>query len=640
MGFFFASKRSSGAPLSRGRVGDYDRVPPSTFRYIANTKSKHTVGYLVLSFFHLYVVSLYIAILRKVNTFVSSAITSTWIPVKVADMLPINTPDISVCFKKGVRITPEIETLLNKYDGSNSTRIISGKKSWQVNICRAVHSSDLPAFMGFAKYTDPTYSGSANTITPNQIEDFLQIVSVLSVAIRGVRNLFSAVEKTEGNPNAAWIDGTSRDTEKKVSVIDDVPLDIENSMVVDVDKKYLEGQIESDSVLVLWHVISTAAVQPGWGTIDRLTWKSGMALPFDRDISMPDRTGIQFLLEKCSRLFDKRTVDESSPTLNIILENLDTAWRSGIMSTLQGQWISHMVACLRLAMECHASLFVVISRGRYQGCMMGGGPYSILVKRDVYVQHTGSDFDLEKALIDSHRLNLDKVMKLLKMPAKTEQPKTLRSLRAMVKPGDFTGEEQNKVSELLTELSFGEQVEPINLSTMKNVLSLLSLDDPMVEKKVYMDPEAFWSTDKITIVLSMFGRRAPVFSSGQTLRRLTTLARGEGSSKVEKYSSTPPDVLQVTTKPLGTAVTTWKGLLSSGMAKGNWELEVQGNVVFRKGMKGELWNHLNVCLADAIKKDTSSNVSGTKRDADGDDDIEEGEIIPETKRVKKAFSYF
>jgi hypothetical protein len=48
-----------------------------------------------------------------------------------------------------------------------------------------------------------------------------------------------------------------------------------------------------------------------------------------------------------------------------------------------------------------------------------------------------------------------------------------------------------------------------------------------------------------------------------------------------------------------------------------------------------------VCLADAMKKRSPGVGSDTKRSAEGDsEDVEEGEIIPEKKKAKQAFSYF
>jgi hypothetical protein len=162
-----------------------------------------------------------------------------------------------------------------------------------------------------------------------------------------------------------------------------------------------------------------------------------------------------------------------------------------------------------------------------------------------------------------------------------------------------------------------------------------------VDTAKYMADEAFWATDKITCVLSMFGRRAPVFSTGTTLRKMTIVAKGEGSNTAPAYDPKPPTYLQVTQLPLVNAVPTWRGLLQTGMAKGNWESEVRGAVQFRGAAKADLWVSLNNHLKDSIGLETSGGGGAAKRAAEGEiEESEEQGTLPTQKKRKGGFSFF
>jgi len=575
--------------------------------------------------------------LHGVHAYVKTSVKSTFVPLKVSDCIPLSIPDIGLCFAKGVRMTPEITEKLAKYGGSDSIRIISGKKSWSVHVCRGILVEDLQFFHGLAKYIDVSYSGSARLITPMQLVGYTTILSLLSVQVYAARNAFVSHGPTRGFTLAMMDLDTSTDDEKEQVVISDVP-DFNEKPVGEVKIEAEFCGKDTDSTIVCLNT-TDGHLYTAWGTLESCTFSCGLVLPFSNDISMPDRNGISTLIDRGARLLDKKTVDPLANTVDVILSGLDRNWREGVMSTEQGEWISHMCASLELAMRIHASIFCVIKNGRYEGTILGGGNYTILSHGKVFVECLDDDFKKERANLDRHTETLESILRLLNFPAGTSHPKTLRGLRAMVVPRSVDGETQNKVSEMLPYLDFGQNIEPINLTTMKDVFSLLSLDDPVVSTDKYMDQEAFWAEDKETMVLSMFGRRAPVFSTGQAQRKLTIVARGAGSKTVADYDAKPPSVLQVVCRPLVGAALEWRGLLKNGMAKGNWELENKGNTVFRGGAKTELWAHMNDCLQKAIGK-VDGGTAGDKRDREGDE-LEEGEIVqPPSKKTKEAFSYF
>jgi hypothetical protein len=591
----------------------------------------------ILGFWHCFVISLFMKSIHGVLAFVPCNTKSSFIPLRVTDSLNINLPDIGLCFIKGVRITPEISEILAKYDGTNSVRIISGKKSWNVNICRGVLAEDLAFFNGMSKYVDHTYNGSARIITPFQLTSYCTILNLVSVQLLAVRNCFAFTGENRGKTHAVFT-GTFAKAKGK-SIVTQPDLNFTEKPIAEQDVEYY---VQDDTCTGLIahsnhpeHKLSTA-----WGELKLLKSTAGLAVPFSTDISMPDRTGISSLIARCARLLDRATIDESAPPLNSIVASLDKDWREGIMSTIQGEWISHICACLELALRLNASIFCITKNGRYNGCVIGGGRYFVMSQGKVFTECTGEDFEKEREHLDLHQTILRRVMSLLDMPVETTEPKTLRALRSMINPNNFDGETQNKVSELLPQLDFGTVPEPINLSTMKEIFTLLSLDDPIVDSKRYMDTEAFWSTDKTTLVLSMFGRRAPVFSTGQVLRKLTQVARGTGSTTAPPYDPKPPSVLQVVNRPLVSAVETWKGLLSSGLAKGNWELENRGNILFRGAAKTELWAHMNDSLQKVLGKGEQV-APRDKRSLSEEGEVADDEgIVPPPKKQLASFSFF
>jgi hypothetical protein len=275
---------------------------------------------------------------------------------------------------------------------------------------------------------------------------------------------------------------------------------------------------------------------------------------------------------------------------------------------------------------------------------MGGGKWSLMVGDVLYGPQVDQLWKDELNSLDMHSATLGRILALLKLTVPQSSIPTLRSLRKLVNPARVDAMIQNQVSELLPFLSFGSSILPVNVTTLDETLRLLALDDPDIDSGQFLADEAFWATDKITMVLSRFGRRAPVFSTGSVLRKLTSVAKGEGSNTAPNYSPEAPTFLQVTFLPLVSAVPVWKGLLSTGMARGVWDAEVKSAVQFRGQGKKEVWSSLNKYLEESINKEDAVNgAKGKKRS--GSEGKEEdkgtgGTVPPPPKKSKKNFSFF
>jgi hypothetical protein len=628
MPIHYAPSRRSQAPLARGRPTSYERIAATSFRFTAWPKNLWENVVFFLSAIHLYACSF----LNTTSNTLISAETSkirSCFPMDIGVLVPFAPPHIAVCFKNGYRLTPRQNELMLKYAGT-STRIQKGKSSYAVYLCDDVSPSDFDDFIYMAPHTDHRYSGSAGYITPKSIGAYLDI--------RNVTLLAYSCFATAINETDAFFTGIIGPLRKSHSVthstIEMVSSDTPGTMAVERKDRY----ISDDSHMSL-------DISCGESNAKRLGWGesashmiSGLAAPFDTDISMPDAGGFMCMVKEFPRLFDRGSIDSSAPSLPEYIFDLDRIWKAEIMNTAQGEWLSHMFQSLVMAskMQCH--LFSVFSAGRYRGSVFGGGSWVILADGKVFVPLAGEEFQVDVGILDGHVRTLDKVLDILGLEVVTK-PKTMRELRALVNPERVSAMDQNKVSELLPELDFGTRVSPVNYNTLIDTFRLLTFDDPQVDMSEYMAPEAFWATDKYTRVLSRFGRRVPTFSSGSTLRKMTSVAMGEGSVKAPDYRASPPDVLQVVNQPLVSAAPVWRGLMTTGLVKGEWEKEVRGAISIRGQGKGALWAAANTHIKEVIQKEHAGNRPQGKRQAEEDEEGT-GLSYASGKRVKGSSDLF
>lgn len=637
----YAPTRKNRGSTTIRRETKYERVPPSRLRFIPLQKAVKLGTMLLTHYYHLFAFAIFHLIRhKKILKVDSDNTTSVYIPWLHAEMLPFSFPNVAVCLKRNERSPPtDVMDMINRYSSGEATRIVKDRKSFMVYLCTQIPSSDIPSFLALKQYTDPSYIGSSGYITPHNIENTMLIISLATTA--------SLVFRYGPNPDTSSpaLYGCyqtlvmSQETAKVTAFIS------ENSYDDPIEEKEFDYKVDCVGAPIVRYIPTRNDEVPTlspYSSVSAYTGTRGIAATYNKDVSMPDPDIFMNFARAFPKLFDTTQYDENALPLPDCIRALQRTWKTELMSTDLGEALGHLMLTLLIAHETGASVCPIFTGSRYEGCILGGSEWSIMVDDQIFGPQTSDLFAEELLSLNRHEVTLKKILGIVKVDVPLESIKTLRGLRALVNPARIDAMDQNKVSELLPDLSFDTRPELVNPTTLKSALQLLtSSDDPVVPTPRFMPDEAFWSTDKYVKVLSMFGRRVPTFSTGTELRKVTQVVRGDGSDKAKPYDSKPPTFLQVFRVPLVTAASHWKNLLSTGLVRGEFSIELPGSINFRAQAKSEIWVALNKYVADGVGAEVSNLDSNKRPREDESGSVSTPGTLPvQESKKRRGFGFF
>jgi len=639
MPLFLAKKRTGSVPSGTlQRDTEYERGPASGFRYMPACKALTLESVLIKAFFACVSVTIWAYIISKKVIFGKRTQPSVYVPVPEEHLLPLQLPRIAVCFRQRYVMNISESTLLRKYNAFEPTRIFKGKKVYNVHFIDNLSSSDIEVVAALDRKTDRTYRASTDSITPDQLRYYGYLIAMVSGVVGTLWNTWVSSVDT----SSSCIGTGSREIEVDEYTIDgcspgddDDPFDF-----VSTEKKTTFAQSTFGEILFTILPDKAHIQKKHFGNIQTFTETVGLTLPYNRDYSTPDSAGFMRFAEVFGSIMDISTHIDTMPSLPKFIKDMDDAWKTGILNTRVGEELAHIMMCCRIAYQVNASLYAVIEGG-YSGCILGGGDYGLVVDGELYGPQHGVNFDLEKAHMNAHAVAIEKILDLLEIAKPRVTPHHMRHLREMAFAGGApSGMIQNQISEHLDKLSFDEKPDSINSSNIKNMLDGF-LSDGIIGKEVFLAKEAFWSTDPYVLSAARFGRRAPIIPSGQNLRKITSMARGDGVTKAIPAAPNGPQVLQFIGVPINAATRFWHQFMSQGMVRGEWDREVSGGITVTGPMKKDLWGYMMDRAKDGVLKDMGDvGRGGNKRGVEGESSEDEGQIPEQPEKKKKRSGLF
>jgi len=637
MPLFLAKKRTGSVPSGTlQRDTEYERGPASGFRYMPACKYETLESVMFRAFFACVSVAIWAFIITGKVIFGVRSQSSAYIPVPERLFLPLKLPRIAVCFRQRYVMTITESTLLRKYNAFEPTRIFKGKKVYNVHFIDDPLTADIPVISLLAQKTDKTYRASTDSITPEQLRYYGYMLQMVSGVVGTLR--FSWLSSVD-NSTARFALHPGKSVDKTYTITgctpgeDDDPFDFVTN---DTEMKFGQQQLGDTLFSIIPDIVSRDL--KCYGGIKDYSDTCGLVLPYNRDYSAPDSAGFMRFTETFGSIMDISSHYPDMPPMTKFIKDMDDAWKTGILNTRVGEELAHIMVCCRIAFQTNTSLYVVISGASYSGCILGGGSYGIVVDGEIYGPQHGVNFDMEKSYMNAHAVALEKILDLLEIPKPRNTPGTMRALRDMAFAGGSpSGMVQNQISEHLDKLAFDEKPDSINSSNIKDMLDGF-LSDGIIDTKVFLAKEAFWSTDTYVLSAARFGRRAPIIPSGQNLRKITSMARGDGVTKAISASPNGPLVLQFIGVPINAAIRFWRQFMSQGMIRGEWDREVSGAITVTGPMKKDLWGYMMDRAKDGVLKDMGDIGRGGSKRGLGEESSEDEGQIPEPPEKKKKRS--
>lgn len=633
MPMYLAKKRDAPPPTKGMQVDStYERGTASGLRYFAF--GRPNFGYHVMMYFMATITRLLCFCIDHATTTASlkKNITTTWIPMKKREMIPIVNPDGALAFPHGHRTNPVQSSFLAKYDASVPTPVYRGKKQFQFNILSRLQDEDIPDFMAFETSTKPITAPS-DSLSPIGYKAYLDILNIVS-AVAILLRYGTTIDDNETVSNFTIVEAEiSTDVDEISSTIlsSSGPLELSIEEIKSKDgSKHLKWSDETALVVQGEDMKGQA-----WGLPSNFERTVGLAVPYRRDYSTPDTGIINHFLSRFFPICDKSTLDDDIAGMDEYLAWLVDWWKKEICNTTQGEWIAHMMKVMMMCTEVGCGLYVCVSNGMYLGSMMAGKGWSIQIGREVY---RGTDIlDDELGALDSHSASLDKILDIIRVPKPRQSPTSMRALRELVVAQPLTPSDKMKISELLVSLDFGSLPDSVNATTVKNTVNLLCDPTVPIKADMYLYHSEFWTEDRNRLILGRFGARAPTFMTGSKKYRLAPNAHGQGINGAEPFSTKPPAVFQMAIVPIQKAASDWDYILKTGMANMEGVVEITGSKVVFKGQGAkDVWTTCTGYIHMAINRTLGQGAtdSSMKR---GEDVLEEGEVedIPRAPKKQK-----
>jgi len=401
----------------------------------------------------------------------------------------------------------------------------------------------------------------------------------------------------------------------------------------DNDMEMEEGELEGDHIW--WHCAMgtqepTIRIKKTEGGIHapvfmktddlrRLTG-AGFIAPFEQNLAAPDHSGLISFLRSFSNLgFD----DEDDEVQR--LDNLVLAWVQDISISRVGDWMAHMMRSVTLAKEITGScVFVVNEVQEYLGAViMCGEGQMVVVNGKVSVPVQGADLTKELALFSSHEATLEQIRGICGLSS-MEGVSTMRKLSNMLMAqGLPSGSVVTTVTPLLSKLRFSERPEPVNVTSLCQMLRLLASSDADIPDTLFLHRTSVFSTSRTERVISMFGDNPPTFNFGgpNAINASPIPARGVPVEKV--YSPTPPRVFQSKRISLVSSVQQYNAMLQNGLLSTNPDRPVPGSRVYSPQESLTIWAELGRTLVNTVVRkggDGGVPVVGVVRQREPDSD--------------------
>lgn len=460
---------------------------------------------------------------------------------KLSEMLPLSLPRIITHFN--FALSPEEEGLI--FQGASFLKTTEKKRTAYI-LCDSYDIDTLKRLK--AKQASEVTQAIYGTMNISSYRAYYQMVKLVLLAASCIA--YPAFENI-----GDVLSGTFTRVGEKRKATDipaqNAPPGGEQMQVTDEEGDVEEGT-KADTLLAMYAcprfakpITKTVST---FGSSANMPTMPGIYMQFVDTLAVPDEFSIMRFVELMGPCMGSTAIEISS---NVEL------FRQGagvIKNTIQGKYLSHMCRSVVMAIECQGMPYIVVNGGIYEGTVICGANFSVVMNECVYVPIGHAD--LHKMVHDSngHSYALREIGMLCgKDLSKTA---TIREVDRIVSESALTAENLKIIRQQARLLSFPVKYWSQNAQAVEKVSTLI-FNKQEADMNEPMHPDAIGSTDIVLRSLSGFGFTVPVFDlqDGSVTELSHTLPQG--------YT------LAYTLMNLHGATEAWKNMMEKGTIRNN-----------------------------------------------------------------------
>lgn len=287
-----------------------------------------------------------------------------------------------------------------------------------------------------------------------------------------------------------------------------------------------------------------------------------------------------------------------------VYQALKTGW--GVLnSTTFGYELAHIMKVISLAMECGSRVVPIFSDGLYEGAILRGAGFGMIDQNTTTGISSPAALRVEYTSRVSHSVILDKIAAEIGLVDKTgfsSPVVSMKQLHEQILLNPTNAAKLTTIRELGYLLRFPQSSWSPSLPNLVNALEMVA-GSKDIPDDAPLSPEVLGQTDRVTVILSCFGRSVPSFDmgSGHPLDLRKTMpapspvtvgaARGRATMSQKNLLDSIMNVRFVT---LPTAVADLKRIMTSGIFRVQLSNRKGKNSVkvVKRAERGALWTAL------------------------------------------------
>jgi len=299
-----------------------------------------------------------------------------------------------------------------------------------------------------------------------------------------------------------------------------------------------EGEVETTQEPlsdIVWCLPNRRSPLP-WGTFSQLPNSHGVFVPFVVELLAFDK---RIILDVILEYF-LGCLGSNTEEVRTMVDKLKAAL-GVICYTPVGKVLGHMALCIKLGLQAQARIFPVFEGGIYEGCVLAGSLFNIVVENNVYVSLEPERLALQVQMYSTTISSLRAIgtiagdSELLLNADGSPCFTSFMQLKRILANRALTNERRDEVVKLAVHLR--RSTWSLNPSSVMKALGYLSI--PLWKElpdDLPVHPTMLFEDDVLAVVWSCFGDMAPSprFQSGQVvdLRKSVTPAHIGFSQRV------------------------------------------------------------------------------------------------------------
>lgn len=258
--------------------------------------------------------------------------------------------------------------------------------------------------------------------------------------------------------------------------------------------------------------------QINYGEISKIPNFPGYILPWFPALHEPSSNIILLVMRK---YFFRLIQNNDKSEWSAYVQGVQKWYRTDL-----GKAITHILYCLQAALESQARLFIILSKGHYQGSVIQGYKFNLMYNEKILSPMNHSEIISAARELDKHSAALETLRQSVKLWKRLDNGRTANILKTefetcrqvytqiLLREKPTVEADIEVVKQLLLRLTFMEDYIPVKADTVKQaILTILSGKPPAdLKTPMYLEPDSFLT--EITLahsVLSAFGPIAPSF---------------------------------------------------------------------------------------------------------------------------------